>query len=105
MFLLGFQSRDLRAAGMLAVLQLRYLTTNHWGFAKGMLALSNDDVIFTTQSAVACGLLRPILSSWFVITGAVLSVCDSVCQRNRDRTRTHEAQATCFLPAISRSIF
>ena len=49
MFLLGFQSRDLRAAGMLAVLQLRYLTTNHWGFAKGMLALSNDDVIFTNN--------------------------------------------------------
>lgn len=43
---IGFQgadpSRDLRAAGMLAVLQLRYLTTHHSAFAKGMLALSND---------------------------------------------------------------
>eukprot|EP01043_Picozoa_sp_COSAG02_P057782 COSAG02_NODE_7074_length_3196_cov_3.087405_2_plen_208_part_00 len=43
---IGFQgsnpSRDLRAAGMLAVLQLRYLTTAHRGFARQLLELSND---------------------------------------------------------------
>lgn len=43
---IGFQgsdpSRDLRAAGMLAVLQLRYLTTVHRGFAQQLLELSND---------------------------------------------------------------
>ena len=43
---IGFQgsdpSRDLRAAGMLAVLQLRYLTTAHRGFSRQLLELSND---------------------------------------------------------------
>lgn len=42
----GFQgtnpSTDLRAAGMLAMLQLLYLVTQHRHFARCMLALSND---------------------------------------------------------------
>eukprot|EP01047_Picozoa_sp_COSAG01_P036997 COSAG01_NODE_2914_length_6866_cov_17.396483_2_plen_287_part_00 len=45
---IGFQganpATDLRAAGMLAMLQLLYLATRHNHFARSMLALSNDSV-------------------------------------------------------------
>ena len=54
---IGFQgsdpARDLRAAGMLAALQLRFLCAAHRGFARSMLALSQEEAAYFPLATVS----------------------------------------------------
>lgn len=64
---IGFQgsdpSRDLRAAGMLAVLQLRYLTTTHRGMARQLLELSQHEEQYFPFATVSINVTAIVLQT------------------------------------------